>query len=204
MLNGSTSATSPRRATSPPEPSLLRRVADSLVAILHRASLRGLRPTPRAARRSVPSAPVLARRRLHPSTLLRAVRRSARDLARPRQCADRPCARGAGDGRPRLSRRGPSARTTALCARFCTRSSTAGANRCARPLGALMADAPGELFDGIDMVVPVPLHWRRRRQRGFNQARGVGAGSGPAVAQRAQANTPHAVTNRPSSRATPC
>jgi len=33
-----------------------------------------------------------------------------------------------------------------------------------------MADAAGDLFEGIDIVVPVPLHWRRRRQRGFNQA----------------------------------
>jgi len=27
------------------------------------------------------------------------------------------------------------------------------------------------LLDGIDAVVPVPLHWTRRRTRGFNQAR---------------------------------
>ena len=38
-----------------------------------------------------------------------------------------------------------------------------------RPLGELLAAAlpPGE---GLDAIVPVPLHWRRRWQRGFNQA----------------------------------
>jgi ComF family protein len=46
-----------------------------------------------------------------------------------------------------------------------------------RPLGELLAAAlpREEHFDG---VVPVPLHWRRRWQRGFNQsellARGIG------------------------------
>jgi len=38
-----------------------------------------------------------------------------------------------------------------------------------RPLGALMAQAlPREL--SFDAVVPMPLHWRRRWQRGFNQS----------------------------------
>jgi ComF family protein len=38
-----------------------------------------------------------------------------------------------------------------------------------RPLGALLAQAlPREL--SFDAVVPMPLHWRRRWQRGFNQS----------------------------------
>lgn len=38
-----------------------------------------------------------------------------------------------------------------------------------RPLGALLARAlPREL--SFDAVVPMPLHWRRRWQRGFNQS----------------------------------
>jgi len=39
----------------------------------------------------------------------------------------------------------------------------------ARPLGALLADAlPRE--ERFDAVTPVPLHWRRQWQRGFNQS----------------------------------
>jgi ComF family protein len=41
----------------------------------------------------------------------------------------------------------------------------------ARPLARLMAASAGEILIGVDLVVPVPLHWRRRRTRGFNQAR---------------------------------
>jgi len=33
-----------------------------------------------------------------------------------------------------------------------------------------MSEAAGDLLVDVDVVVPVPLHWRRRRQRGFNQA----------------------------------
>ena len=39
----------------------------------------------------------------------------------------------------------------------------------ARPLSALLARAlPRD--EAFDLIVPVPLHWRRRLQRGFNQA----------------------------------
>jgi ComF family protein len=43
----------------------------------------------------------------------------------------------------------------------------------ARPVARLMvaaAASAGDLLDGVDLVVPVPLHRRRRRARGFNQA----------------------------------
>lgn len=45
-----------------------------------------------------------------------------------------------------------------------------GRRSLARPLGALMARHGVDLLDGADWVVPVPLHWHRRRARGFNQA----------------------------------
>ena len=38
-------------------------------------------------------------------------------------------------------------------------------------LAALMRRAGGDLLADADWVVPVPLHWRRQRARGFNQAR---------------------------------
>jgi ComF family protein len=38
------------------------------------------------------------------------------------------------------------------------------------PLGALMAEAAARWAGRLDAVVPVPLHWRRRRWRGFDQA----------------------------------
>ena len=40
----------------------------------------------------------------------------------------------------------------------------------ARPLAALVRQQCGDVLHGADVCVPVPLHWRRRWQRGFNQA----------------------------------
>lgn len=37
-------------------------------------------------------------------------------------------------------------------------------------LGALMGQAAGRWRGDVDAVVPVPLHWRRRRWRGYDQA----------------------------------
>jgi ComF family protein len=48
----------------------------------------------------------------------------------------------------------------------------------ARPLAALMRRAGGELLAGIDVAVPVPLHRRRLRERGFNQAEALARGLG--------------------------
>ena len=45
-----------------------------------------------------------------------------------------------------------------------------GRRTVARPLGRLMARHGAPLLEGADCVVPVPLHRRRRRARGFNQA----------------------------------
>jgi len=41
----------------------------------------------------------------------------------------------------------------------------------ATPLGALMADYAAELALTADILVPVPLHRARQRQRGYNQSR---------------------------------
>jgi ComF family protein len=40
----------------------------------------------------------------------------------------------------------------------------------ATPLGALMREAGSDVLTGADAVVPVPLHFTRSFQRGFNQA----------------------------------
>jgi len=40
----------------------------------------------------------------------------------------------------------------------------------ARRLGRLMRDHAADVLAGADVAVPVPLHWTRRRERGFNQA----------------------------------
>ena len=40
----------------------------------------------------------------------------------------------------------------------------------ARPLGRLMREHAADVLAGADVAVPVPLHWTRRRERGFNQA----------------------------------
>ena len=40
----------------------------------------------------------------------------------------------------------------------------------APPLAAILHDSVAEKAGAIDAVVPVPLHWSRHRERGFNQA----------------------------------
>ena len=45
-----------------------------------------------------------------------------------------------------------------------------GRRSLARPLARLMRDRGSAVLDGADVVVPVPLHPTRRRERGFNQA----------------------------------
>lgn len=45
-----------------------------------------------------------------------------------------------------------------------------GESALSRPLGSLMGQAALRWREDIDAVVPVPLHWRRRRWRGYDQA----------------------------------
>lgn len=52
----------------------------------------------------------------------------------------------------------------------------------ARPLAEQMRRRGQDLLEDIDYVVPVPLHWRREYQRGFNQALEIARHLGPPVA----------------------
>ena len=53
----------------------------------------------------------------------------------------------------------------------------------ALPLAELMRRAGADLLARADVAVPVPLHWRRRYRRGFNQAAELAAHLGPPVAE---------------------
>jgi predicted amidophosphoribosyltransferase len=53
-----------------------------------------------------------------------------------------------------------------------------GRRSTASRLAALMADRGAPILDGADAVVPVPLHSRRERERGFNQASDLARGLG--------------------------
>jgi ComF family protein len=50
-------------------------------------------------------------------------------------------------------------------------------------LRTLLRDAGRELLDDADACVPVPLHWRRRWTRGFNQAEWLAEGLGVPTAR---------------------
>ena len=50
-----------------------------------------------------------------------------------------------------------------------------GRRSLAAPLAALMRERGREVLDGATVAVPVPLHWSRRWQRGFNQAEALAA-----------------------------
>lgn len=53
-----------------------------------------------------------------------------------------------------------------------------GRRSTASRLAALMAERGAPILDGADAVVPVPLHSRRERERGFNQASDLARGLG--------------------------
>jgi ComF family protein len=57
----------------------------------------------------------------------------------------------------------------------------AGRLSLARPLAAHMRTRGSDLLTDVDCLVPVPLHWRREHQRGFNQAREIARHLGPPV-----------------------
>lgn len=50
-----------------------------------------------------------------------------------------------------------------------------GRRSIAAPLAALMRAQGPDVLEGADCAVPVPLHWRRLRSRGFNQAADLAA-----------------------------
>src|SRR6266850_2190293 len=56
----------------------------------------------------------------------------------------------------------------------------------ANALGSWMRRAGGEILDGADLIVPVPLHWTRLLSRRYNQAgllaHAIHAAGGPPVA----------------------
>jgi ComF family protein len=58
-----------------------------------------------------------------------------------------------------------------------------GRQSLARPLAERIRGRGRELLENVDCVVPVPLHWRREYQRGFNQAREIARHLGPPVVE---------------------
>ena len=58
-----------------------------------------------------------------------------------------------------------------------------GRRSLAAPLAAMMRRQAAELIRDTDCVVPVPLHWTRRRARGFNQAADLARRLGPPVVE---------------------
>ena len=56
-----------------------------------------------------------------------------------------------------------------------------GRHSLARPLAERMRQRGRDMLEEVDGVVPVPLHWRREYQRGFNQAREIARHLGPPV-----------------------
>lgn len=71
-----------------------------------------------------------------------------------------------------------------------------------RTLGAMMAEeiAPSGFFDGIDALVPVPIHWKKRVLRGYNQteeiARGISSVTNIPVVAALRATRSHGVQSR--------
>jgi len=51
-----------------------------------------------------------------------------------------------------------------------------GKTKLGKYLGACMANMNKEKLQDIDMIVPIPIHWRRRFQRGYNQSEVIAKG----------------------------
>jgi len=76
-----------------------------------------------------------------------------------------------------------------------------GRRSLAAQLAALMRERGAEVLEGADCVVPVPLHWWRRRERGFNQAADLARHLGrPVVHALRRVRATPAQTGLPSAR----
>jgi ComF family protein len=169
MLSGSTSATTRLRTASRPERgSIARAIGDSLLAILIAPVCAACgtsleQPTRGAVCRScwdaiVRFTPPLCRRCGDPLATWRAISEDQRHCAR---CRDH---QGAVSSARAVGAYDGPLRAILHALKYERRQSLA------RPLARLMKDSAGGILAGIDLVVPVPLHRRRRRARGFNQA----------------------------------
>ena len=93
---------------------------------------------------------------------------------------------------------GAAFRYTGRAAQAVQRLKYARATSLAGPLATDLASAvSGFGLDGVDAIVPVPIHWRRRFLRGFNQAELLCTGFDPTRLRpewlvRARATTPQA------------
>ncbi len=74
-----------------------------------------------------------------------------------------------------------------------------GAWRLARDMGVWYGHSLAEsgLYDTVDTIVPVPLHWRKRLRRGYNQAECLAEGIGRAMALPVDRCSVRRVRNNP-------
>ena len=74
-----------------------------------------------------------------------------------------------------------------------------GAWRLARDMGVWYGHslAESDLYDAVDTIVPVPLHWRKRLRRGYNQAECQAEGIGRAMALPVDRCSVRRVRNNP-------
>jgi ComF family protein len=170
MRSGSTSPTSQPQTASPPEPpySISRTIADSLIAVLIAPRCAACdapldRPTmgavcPRCWKAIVPLTPPFCRQCGDPLPSWRVI---SLDASRCPRCRRR------GSAMSSARAVGPydgALRSILHALKYGRHPSLA------KPLAGLMAACAGDLLLDVDLVVPVPLHRRRLRQRGFNQA----------------------------------
>ena len=65
-----------------------------------------------------------------------------------------------------------------------------------RWLGAELAS--GGLFDDVDTVIPIPLHWRKRLSRGYNQSEYIARGVAHALGKKCDFHSIRRIKNNPS------
>lgn len=65
-----------------------------------------------------------------------------------------------------------------------------------RWLGAELAS--GGLFDDVNTVIPIPLHWRKRLSRGYNQSEYIACGVARALGKKCDFHSIRRIKNNPS------
>jgi len=65
-------------------------------------------------------------------------------------------------------------------------------------MGKLMGERLKESYQNVDVVIPVPLHKRRREERGFNQSERIGSGLVQALQVDLAPHFAHRIVNTPS------